>query len=105
MLWFTANETPDTFETPSSIDLSSMRNKNAAGASTPSLPGNLTEQRTADDAKSVTSEVSSTSGKKKNPHDLSLNEFLSKYTSEDNQSFQEIIQESIRRHKLKVKAK
>ena len=33
---------------------------------------------------------------------ISLNDFLNSYTSEDNQSFQDIMEESDKRHRIKV---
>lgn len=106
-VYFTANETPSTFETPSSIILSALRKEPEIDGATPNVllhqPEELTSSQPEDDTKSVTSEVSTRTSKGgRLPHELGLNEFLNKYTSEDNKSFQEIVEEGIRKHQIKV---
>lgn len=51
-----------------------------------------------DDAKSTTSKKS-----KDSANSMSLNSFLANYTSEDNQSFQEILENSDKKFKIKVR--
>ncbi|CAL8068563.1 unnamed protein product [Orchesella dallaii] len=99
-------DTPSTFETPSSIGLSTGRKETESATSTPIIhePGSTLPppKDEDDDAQSVSSEASSsktTSSRK--PHEMGLNEFLNKYTSEDDKSFQDIIDLGIRRHKAK----
>ncbi|CAL8081643.1 unnamed protein product [Orchesella dallaii] len=96
-------DTPSTFETPSSIGLSTVRKGTESTTSTPIIhEPDSTLPPKDDDAQSVISEASSsktTSSRK--PHEMGLNEFLNKYTSEDDKSFQDIIDEGVRKHKAK----
>lgn len=55
--------------------------------------------RPGEDAKSVSSKSANDS----TTSSISLNTFLAKYTSEDNQSFQEILENSEKKHKIKVR--
>jgi len=92
-------DTPSTFETPSSFALSIHE-------ADPSNPSNNAHDDD-DDNQSVVSEASSskTTTSSKKPHEMGLNEFLNKFTSEDDRSFQDIIDEGMRKHKLKVRSK
>lgn len=54
--------------------------------------------RPEEDAKSTSSKAS-----KNSLSSLNLNTFLANYTSEDNQSFQEILENSDKKHKIKVR--
>ncbi|CAL8142712.1 unnamed protein product [Orchesella dallaii] len=96
-------DTPSTFETPSSIGLSTVRKGTESATSTPIIhEPDSTLPPKDDDAQSVISEASSsetTSSRK--PHEMGLNEFLNKYTCEDDKSFQDIIDLEVRKHKAK----
>jgi len=86
-------ETPTFFETP--VDGKLKPTPTQTPDSTPThLPMESARQ---DDAVSITSGRTSRSGMSK----MSLNAYLDKYTSEDNQSFQEFMDESDHRHRLK----
>ncbi|ODM92605.1 Protein DGCR14 [Orchesella cincta] len=94
------NDTPSTFETPTSIQGLSARTGTESLPNTPLLHGTDSSLPLKDDdTQSVASSSKTTSSRK--PHELGLNEFLNKYTSEDDQSFQDIVDEGIRKHKLK----
>jgi len=69
----------------------------------PSNPSNDADPD--DDNQSVVSEASSSKSTTLSirPHEMGLNEFLNKFTSEDDRSFQDIIDEGMRKHKLKVR--
>lgn len=99
-----ANDTPSTFETPSSIILSALH-KASDQDSTPSvrLPDAEIHVSKSSDTMSVMSGSSArTSKSSREPEDMGLNEFFNTFTSEDNQSFNDIVEETIRKHKLKV---
>jgi protein DGCR14 len=54
--------------------------------------------RPEEDEKSISSKAST----KDSTSSLNLNTFLANYTSEDNQSFMEILEQSDKKHKIKV---
>ncbi|CAG7819770.1 unnamed protein product [Allacma fusca] len=83
-------ETPSTFETP--IDIP----RPTPDSNAESSPTHLPMETPADDAVSTSSKTSKSSAK-----NMSLNHYLDTYTSEDNQSFRDIMEESDRKHKLK----
>ncbi|ODM87990.1 Protein DGCR14, partial [Orchesella cincta] len=86
-------DTPSTFETPS---------EGLSNSSSPFLRGTDSALPSKDDDnQSVVSSSSSKTTSSKKPQEMGLNEFLNKYTSEDDQSFQDIVDEGIRKHKLK----
>jgi len=93
-------ETPSTFETP--IDIQG-KTATPAPSMTPSSPTHLPmEEPNAmdDDGASTTSKKR---GKSNDPSDMSLNDYLNTYTSEDNQSFQDFMEEAERKHRVKVR--
>jgi len=101
-LYLAVNDTPSTFETPSSLAMSTLRKGTESISGTPTIH-DPSHPSNDDDNQSVVSEASSsktTSSRK--PHEMGLNEFLNKFTSEDDRSFQDIIDEGMRKHKLKV---
>lgn len=105
---FLGKETPSTFETPSSINLST-RNIDADDGMTTPIPGTSLgdvpklPSQDSDNESVISGSSTRTSKGGRKLKDLGLDEFLTQYTSEDNQSFQDIVKEGIRKHKIKVK--
>ena len=94
-------DTPSTFETPIDLEPKATPTPSETPQSTPThLP--MEEPSLDDDAASTTS--SKRSAKSRNdPSSLSLNDYLNTYTSEDNQSFQDFMEEAERKHRVKVR--
>jgi len=94
-------QTPSTFETPSGDQAKSTTTpKSEFGGATPThLPMESPSRPSRDDdAASVTSKTSKASSGKSS---MSLSDYLNTYTSEDNNSFQEMMDESDRKHRIK----
>jgi protein DGCR14 len=90
-------DTPSTFETPADLKAKATPVPSMASGSPTHLP--MEElPAAADDAASIASKK-----KSNDPSDMSLNDYLNTYTSEDNQSFQDFMEEAQRKHRVKVK--
>ena len=90
-----AISTPNFFETPLAASAKATPTASEQGSPT-HLP--MESPRADDDAASVASSKKS----KQERSDLSLNSYLDSYTSEDNKSFQDFMDEAERKHKIKV---